>query len=371
VSETQTRIPMSVPVLAGNEAAYLQACIEENWVSGGGRFTAAFADAFAAYHDAEEALPCVNGTAALHVALAALGIGPGDEVVVPDLTFIASANPVRYVGATPVLADVDPVTYTLDPSCLEEVLTERTRAIVVVHLFGHPADMDGVLEVARARRLAVVEDATEALGSSYRGRPCGTLGDIGCFSFNGNKVITTGGGGMVLCPDGGRLAHMRRLTLQGRVPGSREYLHDEIGFNYVMSNLQGAVGLAQMERLDELLAARRAIAARYADGLRGVEGLTFAREAPWAQANFWLSSVLVDPEAYGEDREALAERLDAAGIDARPFFHPLHALPPYADAPRGELRVSVDLHRRGLNLPSSADLDEASQERVLAVLRRD
>lgn len=368
MSGTQTRIPLSVPVLGGNESAYLQACVEENWVAANGRFTHAFEDAFASRHGAAEAVSTVTGTAALHTALVDLGIGPGDEVIVPDLTFVASANPIRYVGATPVLADVSRQSYTLDPACLEELVTERTRAIVAVHLYGHPVDMDPVLELAAARGLFVVEDATEALGSLYKGRPCGTLGDVGCFSFNGNKVITTGGGGMLLARDPGRLAHMRLLTLQGRVPGSREYLHSEVGFNYAMSNLQGALGLAQLERLEQLLEARREIAGRYERALAGVEGLTWVGEQPWASSNFWLSTILVDPERYGEDRHALAERLGAAAVDTRPFFLPLHLQAPYRGCAPVPPRTSAHLHEVGLCLPSSASLTQADQARVVGVL---
>jgi len=370
MSGTQTRIPLSVPVLAGNESAYLQACVEENWVAANGRFTRAFEEAFAERHGVPEAVSTVTGTAALHTALVDLGIGPGDEVIVPDLTFIASANPIRYVGASPVLADVEGQSYTLDPAQLEELVSDRTRAIIAVHLYGHPVDMDPVLELARSRGLFVVEDATEALGSLYKGRPCGTLGDIGCFSFNGNKVITTGGGGMLLARDPERLAHMRLLTLQGRVPGSREYVHAEVGFNYVMSNLQGALGLAQLEQLDELLEARREIAERYRRALEGVEGLTCAGEQRWASSNFWLSSILVDPALYGEDRDALAERLAAAGIDTRPFFWPLHRQAPYEGCAPVPPRTSAHLHEVGLCLPSSASLAPADQDRVLSLVSR-
>lgn len=370
MSDTQARIPLAVPLLAGNEGAYLQACVEENWVAANGRFTRAFEQAFAARHGVEEAVSTVTGTAALHTALVELGIGPGDEVIVPDLTFIASANPVLYVGASPVLADVDEHSYTLDPARVEELVSERTRAIIAVHLYGHPVDMDPVLELARRHGLFVVEDATEALGSLYKGRPCGTLGDIGCFSFNGNKVITTGGGGMLLARDLERLAHMRILTLQGRVPGSREYIHSEVGFNYVMSNLQGALGLAQLERLNELLDARRAVAERYASGLEGVQGLTRGTEQQWASSNFWLNSVLVDPAIYGEDRIALAERLSRAGVDTRPFFCPLHLQAPYQGCAPLPPRTSVQLHEIGLCLPSSASLEPADQDRVLGLLRR-
>jgi perosamine synthetase len=371
MTSTETRIPLSVPVMGGNEALYVNECIDENWVAANGRFTRAFEQAFATRHGVDEAVATSSGTAALHSALVDLGIGPGDEVIVPDLTFIASANPVRYVGATPVLADVHPRSYTLDPACLQEVLSDRTRAVVVVHLYGHPVDMDPVLELAGARGIFVIEDATEALGSTYKGQPCGTLGDIGCFSFNGNKVITTGGGGMLLARDPERLAHMRLLTLQGRVPGSREYVHSEVGFNYVMSNLQAAVGLAQLEQLDKLLAARRAVAERYARSLNRVQGLTYASEETWAHSNFWLGSVLVDPASYGEDRDDLAARLSEASVETRPFFRPLHLQEPYRGCAPAPPSVSVHLHEVGLSVPSSASLEPADQDRVLSVLRRD
>lgn len=355
--------------MGGNEALYVNECIDENWVAANGRFSRAFEQAFATRHGVDDAVSTSSGTAALHTALVDLGIGPGDEVIVPDLTFIASVNPVRYVGATPVLADVHPRSYTLDPACLQELLSDRTRAIIVVHLYGHPADIDPVLELASARGIFVIEDATEALGSTYKGQPCGTLGDIGCFSFNGNKVITTGGGGMLLARDAERLEHMRLLTLQGRVPGSREYVHSEVGFNYVMSNLQAAVGLAQVEQLEKLLAARRAVAERYARGLNGVQGLTYASEETWAHSNFWLGSVLVDPASYGEDRDELATRLSAAEVDTRPFFHPLHLQAPYRGCAPVSPNVSIDLHRIGLCIPSSANLEPAEQDRVVALLR--
>jgi perosamine synthetase len=363
------RIPLSEPTLAGREADYLRECIEENWVAASGRFVKQLERLFADFHGAADAVSTVSGTAALHTALVDLGVGPGDEVIVPSLTFIASANPVVYVGATPVFADVDPVSYTLDPESVAALAGPRTKAIVAVHLYGHPADMDPIVATAREHGAFVIEDATEALGSSYRGRPCGTLGDIACFSFNGNKVITTGGGGMVLAQDPERLAHMRFLTLQGRVPG-REYVHSEVGFNYTMNNLSAAVGVAQMERLDDYLRARREIAARYRDGLAGVPGLTFAPEEEWAHANFWLQSVLVDPAAYGEDRDALMDRLAGAGIESRPFFHPLHRLPPFERHARGELPVSDRLHSMGVSIPSSSSLDAGAQERVIAQLAR-
>jgi dTDP-4-amino-4,6-dideoxygalactose transaminase len=214
----------------------------------------------------------------------------------------------------------------------------------------------------------VVEDATEALGSRYRDRLCGTIGDIGCFSFNGNKVITSGGGGMLLAPDADRLAHLRHLSLQAPIRG-REYLHDEVGFNYALSNLHAAIGVAQCERLDELLAHRRRLAARYAAALADVDGLTFCREAPWATSNFWLMSVLLDPDVYGESRIDVMNRLDSAGVDTRPFFYPIPLLAPFQEFRHDVLATSERVHATGLSIPSSGNLGDADQDRVIDLLR--
>lgn len=359
------RIPLSTPVFGGREIEYLQECIETGWVAAGGPFVRKFEDAFAARHGLERAVATNSGTAALHLALRALGIGAGDEVIVPALTFVASANPIRYVGATPVFADVEPDTYTLDPAEVERLVTERTRAVMVVHLYGHPADMDAVNDAARRHGLAVIEDATEALGSAYRGEPCGLLGQIGCFSFNGNKIMTTGGGGMVLTRDDDLLERVRYLSLQAREPGTREYVHGDVGFNYAISNLHAAVGLAQLERLDLFLSAKRAIAARYRERLADVPGFRVCAEAEWAHSNFWLPSVLVQDE-LGRDRVAVMADLLSLGIDTRPFFTPLHMLKPYQHVER--LPVAEDLHARGISLPASVDLKPDDQDRVLDAL---
>lgn len=361
------RIALSEPTFTGRELDYLRDCIESGWVAARGRFVREFEAEFAAYHGAHDAVTTASGTAALHLALAGLGIGPGDEVIVPTLSFIATVNPVSYVGAAPVFADVTRDTYTLDPQQLESLITERTRAIVVVHLYGQPTDMDAIEAIAHPRGIAIVEDATEALGARYRGRLCGKLGTVGCFSFNGNKVITSGGGGMLLAADPELLERMRHLSLQGRVPGTAEYLHDSIGFNYVMSNLQAAVGLGQLEGLDARLARKRQIAARYRAALAPLPGIECFSEPEWSEGNFWLNSVLVDPES-GIDRHALMAWLDARGIESRPFFHPLHRLQPYARAGQPELPVADLLHSRGVSLPSSAGLTDADQERVIEAL---
>lgn len=363
-----SRIPLSVPSLGPAEAQYLMMCLDENALTRG-RFVSAFERAFAGFHGRPDAVSTSSGTAALHLAMVELGLGPGDEVIVPALTFVATANAVRYVGATPVFADVDAETYGITAETVRPCLSPATKAIIAVHLYGHPVDLHPLLELAREHGLAVVEDATEALGSHLRGRLCGTLADIGCFSFNGNKVMTTAGGGMLLA-DESRLAHIRHLALQAKQPG-REYLHDEIGFNYALSNVHAAIGLAQIEKLEDLLAARRHLAVRYAEGLVDVDGLAFCREASWATSNFWLMSVLVDEQQYGEGRDALAQRLEIAGIDSRPFFHPLPLLRPYVDFARGEFSTSRKLHARGLSIPSSASLSAADQDRVIEVLRAD
>jgi perosamine synthetase len=358
------RIPLSEPVMGEREAAYLQQCIRENWVASRGRFVAAFEELFAQIHERPEAVSTISGTAALHVGLVELGVGAGDEVIVPAMTFAASAYAVCYCGATPVFADIDPRTFGLDAAAVQGRITPRTKAIMVVHLYGHPVDMDPILELADAHGLPVIEDATEALGSRYRGRLCGTLGAIACFSFNGNKVITSGGGGMVLAKDPERLRHIRHLTLQARVPGTREYIHDEVGFNYTLSNLQAAVGLAQLERLDDFVEARRRIFERYAAGLAGAPGLSFSVDAEWSDSNHWLMSVLTDD---GAEREPVLQRLIEAGIEARPFFTALPSLAPFGgDA--SDFPVAGDLHSRGISIPSSASLDESAQDRVIDAL---
>jgi perosamine synthetase len=339
-------------------------------VASKGRFVREFERLFASVHGHPEAVSTISGTAALHLACLELGLGPGDEVLVPALTFAASANAVLYTGATPVFVDVDPDTFTIDPARAADCLSPSTRAIMPVHLYGHPADMDAIAALAEARSLAVIEDATEALGSRYHGKLCGTFGDFGCFSFNGNKVITAGGGGMVLARDVDRLEHIRHLSVQSRVPGSAEYLHDEVGFNYGLSNLQAAVGLAQLERLDEFLGRRREIAARYASRLADAEAVTFSAEAEGVQSNYWLMSVLTRRGSPGPDRESVMAALAAAHVEARPFFTPLPELPLYATRGIGtrDFSVARDLHARGISIPSSASLEREQQDVVAEVL---
>lgn len=381
MSET---IPLCVPSIRGNELAYLRECIETNWVSYVGPFVGRFEQALAETVGARYAVATNSGTAALHVALTVAGVQPGDEVLVSDLTFIASANTIRYAGAWPVFTDVTPDTWEMDPQkvvdfirheCVESGgrLINRTgerpvKAIMPVHILGHPADMDPILELARRYDLRVIEDATESIGAKYKGRMAGHLGDIGCFSFNGNKVITTGGGGALLTDDGAWARRAKHLTTQAK-SDEIEYVHDEIGYNYRLTNLQAAFGLAQLECLGKNLEAKRAVATRYAEGLRDVPGLTLPMEAPWAFNTYWLYTVLVDETRFGMDSRALMRYLAERHIQTRPLWAPLHRQAPYRDCQAYRIGVTPRLYRDGLSLPCSVGLTEFDQQRVIEAIR--
>jgi perosamine synthetase len=377
-------IPLAVPYLHGNEQRYLEECIRTNWVSYVGPFVSRFEEEFATAVGAAHAVAVNSGTAALHIGLLALGVGPSDLVIVPDLTFIAPANAVRYCGADPVFVGVTKDTWQLDVSLVERFVRERcdtrdgiTRhktsgrriaAIVPVHLLGHAVDMDPLVALAQRGGIAIVEDATESLGGTYRGRSVGTHGRVGCFSFNGNKIITSGGGGMATTDDAALAKRMRYLSTQAR-DDTKEYVHESVGFNYRLTNVQAAVGLAQLELLPEHVRAKRAIAARYADGLRGVPGVTLPAEASWASSTFWLYTILVEGPARRSSRELIAD-LAAERIEARPLWAPLHEQRPYRDAETYEVGTSRWLYERAVSLPSSVGLREADQSRVIDAVRR-
>jgi perosamine synthetase len=357
------KLPVTQPSLGGNELKYVSDCIATSWISSQGSYVTQFERAFADFHGVPSALTVSNGTTALHLALTALGIGPGDEVIVPDLTFAASANVVIHCGAKPVLADVTRETWTLDPADFERKITPRTRAVMPVHLYGHPCDMDPILEIARRHRLFVVEDCAEALGAKYKGRLVGTIGDAGCFSFFANKVITTGEGGMVFTRDAALHRRMQILRDHGMEKG-RRYWHVEAGFNYRMTNIQAAIGLAQMERIDFFLGRHHEIARHYTQRLREVPGLTLPPAAPWADAICWLYSIAVDEAGAGLDRDRLVRELAQHGVETRNLFFPLHLQPPYPPPPDAEFPVSAWLSARGLSLPTSKDLEPAQIDRV-------
>lgn len=378
-------IPLAVPEIRGNEWQYIRECLDTSYVSSVGAFVDRFERAMATYTGAKHAVAVVNGTAALHVALLVAGIRPYDEVLVPALTFIAPANAVRYIGAWPVFVDVDPLYWQMDVSKVVDFLERacrweqgelrnratgrRVAAILPVHLLGHPVDMDPILETARKCGLAVIEDAAESLGAKYRGRMVGHLGDIACFSFNGNKVITTGGGGMVVTDNEAWARRARYLTTQAK-DDPVEYIHGEIGYNYRLTNIQAAMGVAQMELLGEYLGAKKRIAGFYRERLSDVPGLSLPGAAGWAEPTYWLYSVLVDAGAYGMNSRNLMRRLQGAHIQSRPLWHPLHRLKPFKECMAYQIEVADRLYRDGLSLPSSVGLGRKDQERVCRDISR-
>jgi perosamine synthetase len=340
------QIPIYQPDLSGNEKKYVNECLDTSWVSSRGRFVNEFEKQFSRRISVEHAASVSNGTVALHVALMALGIGPEDEVIVPTLTYIASVNAINYCNATPVFVDSLRDTWQIDPKDILRNITPRTRAIMVVHLYGQACDMDSIMKIAREHCLFVVEDCAEAFGTLYKGHHVGTFGHISTFSFYGNKTITTGEGGMVVSQDKTLIERVRHLKGQG-LAEKREYWHDVMGFNYRMTNIQAAIGLAQLERSDEFIKRKRAIAAIYSDMLSKVP-LDFHGEMPETFHSYWMISILV-PRA--EMRDPLREHLVAEGIETRPLFYPIHTMPMhsgnYSSHP-----VAEDLARRGINLPS-------------------
>jgi dTDP-4-amino-4,6-dideoxygalactose transaminase len=372
------RIPLAEPSIGGNAARYLEECLETNFVSSVGPFVERFEREFAAAVGSRFAVACASGTAAIHLALRVLDVGPGDDVLVPSLTFVASVNPIVYVGATPILVDSEPATYNLDPDLVVDELDRRGRlgerqpaAIEVVDLLGHPAAIEPIVDAAGRHGVAIIEDASEALGARYvggalDGRHVGTIGRIGCFSFNGNKLITTGGGGMLVTDDEALARRARHLSTQARLPG-RAYDHDEMGYNYRLSNLSAALGVAQLEQLPDLLGARRANAAGYDEAIATIPAVRPAPRATWADPSFWLYTATLDPAARIARDDVLAG-LGDHGIEARPIWTPLHLTRLYRDAPRIGGEVAEGIFERALSLPSSSNLTAAQRERVIGRL---
>jgi perosamine synthetase len=377
-------IPLSVPCLRGNEWKYVKECLDTNWVSSVGSYVDRFEAMLAARTGARFAVATTSGTAALHVALQLLGVQPGDEVIVSDLTFIASANAVRYLGAWPVFVDAEPRFWQMDPDKLQGFLRRdcqasadglrnrhtgrRVRAIMPVHILGHPCDLDPIRELARQFGLPVIEDAAEGLGALYRGTPVGHLGEIACFSFNGNKILTTGGGGMIVTDDAEWAARARYLTTQAK-DDPVEFVHGAVGYNYRLTNVQAAIGCAQMELLDEYVAEKRATAQHYTAAFRGVRGLTLPGEAGHAFSTFWLYTVLVAAAPFGCDSRTLLRELGGQGIQCRPLWQPMHRSPAHAGSWATDCSVADALNRDGLSLPCSVGLTPEQRQRVVEVLR--
>jgi perosamine synthetase len=351
-------IPVCAPTLRGNEKKYVLECLESNWISSAGRFINAFEAAFAAACETKYAIACTSGTSALHLAMATMDLGPGDEVILPAFTMIATINAVTYTGATPVLVDSEPRTWNLDLNQVADKVTRKTRLVVPVHTYGHPVDMDPLMELADKHGFAVLEDAAEAHGAAYQGRRVGGLGNAAAFSFYANKNITTGEGGMVTTNDES-FAKTCRILRDHAFSPERHFWHKYRGFNYRMTNVQAAIGLAQVEQLPVLVARRRGNAALYNRLLDGVPGIVRPPESPEVENVFWMYCVLVRKD-FGMNRDALRQFLWCEGIETRTFFIPLHLQPIYYRVFQGQrFPVAESLCKEGFYYPSSASLTKA------------
>jgi perosamine synthetase len=367
------RIPVAGPSITDKEIEYVTDAVRTGWYSHAGDYHARFESAFRAYVRTEHAmaLPCC--TSAIHLALVALGVGPGDEVIVPDATWIATSAPIDYVGATVVFADVDPITWCLSPASVEACITPRTKAIVPVDLYGGMPDYARLRELANSFSIPIVEDAAEAVGAEYHGARAGALGDVGVFSFHGSKTLTTGEGGMLVTHREDVFRRASTLRDHGRAPGDVAFWNSEVGFKYKMSAMQAALGLAQLERVDELVAKKRETFGWYQEELGGIPGVAWNAEPAGTRNAFWMTTAVLDAERRIPKAE-LAERLSRRGIDTRPFFHPLSSLPAYAQRPeahraRRRNANAARIAASGINLPSSAAITRSEVSQVADAFR--
>ena len=359
MKKVKTFIPVAFPDLTGNEKKYLEIALSSSWISSSGKYIDQFESDFAKFSGCQFAVSTTNGTSALHLALLALGIGKGDEVVIPDLTFIATANAVTYCGATPVLADIDNNGFGISVSKLEKLITKKTKAIIPVHLYGLPSDMESIMRIAQKYNLSVIEDCAEAQGAQIKiqgsWKKVGSIGHTGCFSFYGNKIMTTGEGGMVVTDDKSLAEKMQILRDHGQDP-AKHYFHPLIGFNYRMTNLQAAVGLAQLERFNKLLAFKNKISRLYKNYLQDIPGIIFPETKINTRPVCWLFSAVVD-KPFKLSRDLLMDKLASFGIETRPFFIPIHRQPSYL---KKDLFPNSDYYsRHGFNLPSGYNLTES------------
>jgi perosamine synthetase len=368
---TARKIALHEPEFRGAEWDYVKECLDSGWVSSVGKFVDRFEVDLAAFTGAHHVVAIVNGTAALHLCLKLAGVDRGDEVLLPTLTFIATANSVSYCGASPHFCDVEDLTLGLDARKLDSHLRKiaqvrngecfnresgaRIKAVVPMHTFGHPVDLDNLMEVANRYALTVVEDAAESLGSLYKSRHTGTIGKLGALSFNGNKIVTTGGGGAILTNDEKLAKAAKHLSTTARVSHKWSFLHDEIGFNYRMPNLNAALGVAQLERISDTVNRKRSLASAYRQAFDSVKGIEVFEEPPFARSNYWLNAITVDDES-GMERDRLLQALNEDGLMARPAWTLMHRLPMYSACPRMDLSNAESLERRLVNLPSSAAL---------------
>jgi perosamine synthetase len=365
--DNRSIIPVARPSIGERELRYVTDAVLSGWVSSRGKYIGMFEEQFASFCGTNHAVATSNGTVALHLALAALDIGPGDEVIVPALTFIATANAVSYCHARPVFVDIEPTSWNLDPDQVEAAITPRTRAIIPVHLYGQPCRIDRILEIAERHGLSVIEDAAEALGAEFDGRRVGSFGHMGCFSFYGNKNITTGEGGAVVTNDA-RLNEKLRILRDHGMSQTRRYWHDLVGFNYRMTNIEAALGVAQLERWDQISAARVRISDRYGECIRG-EHLMAPKG--WQEANpvCWIFTMMLNNETTQVDRDELLARLALHGVDGRPAFYPIPAMPPYFEPDwASRYPVSAQVSAQGFSLPTYVDMTDNDLDRVVAAM---
>lgn len=357
-------IPVYQPTLSGNEKRYVNECLDSTWISSKGKFISEFEREFAEYVEIEFATTVSNGTVALHLALEGLGIGPGDEVIVPTFTYIASVNAITYTGATPVFVDSLSETWQVDPEDIEKKITDKTRAIMIVHLYGHPCEMDPIVRLAKENNIFIIEDCAEAFGSRYKNRHVGTFGDVSTFSFFGNKTITTGEGGMVITPHRYLYERMNHLKSQGVAP-YMQYWHDMVGYNYRMTNISAAIGLAQLEQANDFIAKKRQIADWYRMGLEGLP-LTFHNEVGDVFHSYWMCSIILKDASL---RDPLRQYLSDQGVETRPLFYPVHLMPMYSK--RFEVHpVAEKLGLSGMNLPSWPGLDEEKVSYIIQLMNK-
>jgi perosamine synthetase len=352
-------IPVCVPLLSNTELAYVTDCVKTNWISSKGKYVEEFEKKFAAYCGCKCGITATNGTSAIHLALLSIGLEQADEVIVPAFTMIGSVFPIVYCGAKPVLVDAEPETWNMNVNQIEAKITSRTKAILPVHIYGHPCDMDPIIQIAKKHGLFVVEDAAEAHGAEYKGKKAGGIGDVGCFSFYANKIITCGEGGMIVTNNERIAQNAAKLKNLSFTDGhKRLYVHSEVGYNYRMTNLQAAIGLAQFERIAEFVEMRRQNAKLYNEFLGKVTGLRLPTEKEWARNVFWMYSIMVEPE-FGLSRDELMSELEKKGIETRSFFIPMNKQPVFGNMHlfEGEhYPIAEELSKKGLYLPSSSGL---------------
>lgn len=363
-------IPVCEPYIGSKELEYVTDCIKTNWISSQGKYVEKLEEQFASYCGCKYGISTTSGTTALHLGIASLGIGKGDEVIIPTFTMVATAFAVAYTGAVPVLVDAEPETWNMDVTQIEKKITRKTRAILPVHIYGHPCDMDPIMEIAKKHGLYVIEDAAEAIGSEYKGRKAGGIGEVGCFSFFANKMITTGEGGMVVTNDPAVADKARSLKNLAYSKHTR-FLHDELAFNYRMTNIQAAIGLAQLERVDEFVESRRKNAHLYNSLLSKIKGITLPVEKSWAKNSYWMYSITIEDQ-FGMSRDDFMKKLGDKGIQTRTFFIPMHVQPAFFDMGlyKGEkYPVSEQLARKGLYLPSSTGLSQDDMQYITSTIK--